>query len=145
MELGGMFYEISFLVYIIYVFVSKWIDDPLIHKMAIVVFGIGFLYQVLYFFFLRMKDGISFLRCLAIGFFYTALIIFVLFVIYSMAEFFKGASITGMFSLEGFFEFYELPFAARTSFGGFIINLVCLIYMFVYTIVTRRKYVKSAY
>lgn len=145
MERGGMFYEISFFIYLIYVFISKWIDNPLIRKMSLVVLGIGVLYQLLYLFILRKKDYISFPRCLAIGCFYTSLVIFVMFVVFSMAEFFKGANISGLFSLEGFFEFYALPFAAKTDFGGFIVNLVCLVYMFIYTIVTRRKYVKSAY
>lgn len=145
MERGGAYYEISFFVYFIYFFISKWITDPLVRKMAVVVLGIAVVYQLLYLLILRKKDYISFPRCLAMGCFYLSLVIFVLFVVYSMAEFFRGASIAGLFSLEGFFEFYAIPFATKTSYGGFILNLVCLIYMFVYMIVTRRKYVKSAY
>lgn len=145
MERGGMFYEISFMVYLIYVCVSKWIEDPLVRKIALVVLGIAVLYQLLYILILRKKDYITFARCVAIGFFYISLIIFILYVIYSMSAFFKGANIIGFFSLDGFFRFYSLPVVSHSNFAGMIVNLVCLIYMFVYTIVTRRKYIKSPY
>jgi hypothetical protein len=140
-----MFYEISFFVYLIYVFISKWIKDPVVRKMALVVLGIAVLYQLLYILILRKKDYITFGRCVAIGFFYISLIIFIMYVIYSMSAFFHGANITGFFSLGGFFRFYSLPVVSHSEFAGMIVNLVCLIYMFVYIIVTRRKYIKSPY
>ena len=140
-----MFYEISFSVYLIFVFINKWITDPTVRKMSVVVLAIAMIYQFLYLIFLRKKDCISFLKCLAIGAFYTSLVIFVMFVVYSMTVFFKGANIAGFFSLGGFCEFYVLPITSTSPYGGFILNLVCLTYMFIYTIVTRRKYVKSAY
>lgn len=140
-----MFYEISFFAYLIFAFISKWVTDPLVNKVALIVVGVVALYQLLYLLFFRKKDCLTFARCVAIGFFYVSLIIFIMYVVYSMSAFFKGANVAGFFSLNGFFSFYKWPITTHTTIGGLIVNLVCLTYMFVYTIITRRKYVKSPY
>jgi len=140
-----MFYEITFFIYLVYVFISKWVDYPLVRKIALITVAIAALYQLLYLLFLRRKDYISFGRCLGIGCFYTALVIFLMFLVFTVFAFLGGTNIAGLFSLEGFFEFYSLPFATDMPFGGVIVNTICLLYMFIYLIVTNRKAIKAPY
>lgn len=142
---GGMFYEISFFIYLVFVFVSKWVNDPLVRKINLIVLGLTFLYQLIYLFFRRKKDCIGFGRCLAIGGFYASLVVFLMFVIYSIALMLKGARFASLFSLQGFYDFYSLHLVSKFSFGGLAVIIACLLYMFIYIVVTNRSDVRKAY
>ena len=93
MQRSGMFYEITFFIYLVYVFISKWVDYPLVRKIALITVAIAALYQLLYLLFLRRKDYISFGRCLGIGCFYTALVIFLMFLVFTVFAFLGGTNI----------------------------------------------------
>lgn len=142
---GGMFYEISFFIYLVFVFVSKWVNDPLVRKINLIVLGLTFLYQLIYLFFMRKKDCLGFGRCLAVGGFYTSLVVFLMYVIYSISLMIKGAHVAALFSLQGFYKFYSLSLVSKYSFSGLGVVIVCLLYMFIYIVVTNRSEVRRAY
>ena len=142
---GGMFYEISFFIYLVFVFVSKWVNAPLVRKINLIVLGLTFLYQLIYLFFMRKKDCLGFGRCLAIGGFYASLVVFLMYVIYSISLMIKGAHVAALFSLQGFYKFYSLSLVSKYSFSGLGVVIVCLLYMFIYIVVTNRSEVRRAY
>lgn len=142
---GETLYELSFFIYLAYACVSKWSGNSLVNMIALVAVGVAALYELLFLLIFRRKNYVTLGRCVGLGFFYTCLVIFIMFLMYFGFAFMRGASIAGVFSLEGFFEFFALPVATKSSFGGLILLATCLIYMFIFIIVTRKKALKSPF
>ncbi len=145
MKRGGMFYEISFFFVVVYAFVSKWVADPRVCLIALGALALAAIYELLYILFLGQKDFVSFGRALAIAGFYLSLDVLILALTYFCIEFYFGSTVAGLFSLNGFFEFYSIPIVINTPYLGAIPIAVSILYMLIYTIVTKRKYLRSSY
>ena len=145
MKRGGMFYEISFFMLLVYAFISKWIEEPRVRQIALAVLGVCVLYELLYILFLGRKDFVSFGRSLAIAGFYLSLVVLIMYLVYLGFQYFLVGTVAGLFSINGFFDFYSIPMVINAPYVGAVPIVFCILYILIYTIVTRRQYLRSSF
>lgn len=141
----GLFYDISFFVLLVYVFVHKWIEDERVQKIALIALGVSVLYEILFILFFRRREMVSFGRSLAVAGLYISVIHIILALVYLGFQYFGGGTMAGLFSFDGICEFYDIPMASNMPYLGIIPILISLIYIAIYAFVTKRQYLKSAF
>ncbi len=141
----GAFYDISFFVILVYVFIHKWFEDDRVQKIAFVALAVSVLYEIFYILFFRRREMVSFGRSVAVAGLYISIIHIIMALVYLAFQYMGGTGVAGIFSFDGFCEFYQIPMASNMPYLGIIPMLISLLYIAIYAFVTKRQYLKSAF
>ncbi len=132
-------FELSFFIYIAYIFIGKFSENAMAEKIAFIACGVALLYEILYIAFLHNRDMMSFGRTLATAGVFFCLDVMILMIVFVVFAFMRNnANVINILSSVQFSAFYEFPVFLNLSIGNLIIVGVCLIYIIAFYVITNK-------